>query len=101
MTLRLSVAPPGVFRPSSLLLPLGVPSPGLACGIGCQFSQGVADPSPLPSQVLFLYWLLSPSQPEVLVLDFVWPSDPKDVLQTAVDEGLDLLQCLFSHSPRL
>merc|ERR1712082_269028 len=97
----LSVPSPAVFGPSSPSLPLGVPSQGLACSSSCRFPQGVSDPSPLSHQDLFLYWLLSSSLPQFLVSDFVWPPDSEDAPQTAVDEGLYLLQRPFRHSPRL
>ena len=69
--LCLSVPPPAVFGPSSLPLPLGVPSQGLACDGSCWFTQGVANPSPLPSLDLALYWLLAPSLPQLLIADFL------------------------------
>ena len=99
--LCLSVPSPAVFGPSSLPLPLGVPSQGLACDGSWWFTQGVANPTPLASPDLALYWLLAPSLPQLLIADFVRPPDSEDASQSTVDKCLDLLQRLYCHSPCL
>jgi hypothetical protein len=40
------ISAPGVTRPPSLPLSLGIPSERLSCDVGCRFAKGVANPSP-------------------------------------------------------
>ena len=42
-----------------------------------------------------------PFPPEFLIADFIWPENPKDPLQAAVDERLDPVQCLLCYPPCL
>ncbi len=95
------VLPPAVFSPFSLPFPLGDPSQGLACSTLCRFPQGVANPSSLLSQDLFFSWPLFPCLLKFLIPNFVWPPDPENAFQTAVDEGLHLQQRPCPYSPHL
>ena len=54
---------------------------------GC-FPEGVANPSPHPSDNLLDDGVLVCPLPQVFVADLLWPSDVEDAVKAAVDEGL-------------
>ena len=80
-----------VARPASLSLPLQIPGHSLACTARCWLPEGVSDPAPLPPQYLLRLRFLSCSLPKIFILDLLLPLDFVDVLQTGVEECLDLL----------